>query len=988
MQPPSHQPDQGAGDDIRPPAAPEPDSSEPAESASERAEALFALFIEQHEHAGPGNYEDWAQGFGQLRPELDALWKRWGRLRTILDGIGMHKTIDAPVRARDREERQIAGKLISQFAKPRPGAPRYKRRGELGRGGMAIVYRAFDTDLDRELAMKVLRGPSTTSAGAGKEDSSKTPSGRALARFLEEAQITAKLDHPGITSIHELGIDEEGRAYFTMQLVRGVRLDQLIENKKTSSVGWSEPKMLETLLKVCDAVSYAHAKGVVHRDLKPANIMVGRFGETYVIDWGLARVIDRETSDHGTKMIHTYRSRVADEDPYSPLMTVDGDIIGTPAYMSPEQASGSSHSISATSDVYAIGAVLYELLSGQAPYLDGDSALTSKTLLERIIKEPPRDLARVAASSAPELRGICSKAMKRDPKSRYPNVRAMASDLRAYIAGRPVNAYQQSWYTKGMRWMRRNAVPVAFVSVIVAALSLGYWREMQRKDELLKLAEVGRLRDIQLRADQLWPPLPELVPQLKILLDEAHALSQRIGTYASTLSALRARSLPHDEEAARLDREQHPSFAELTGLEAQLLVLEAGLDGLAEQANVRGDHSGAPAERLSRLRLKIAELQETTSERVSFRFEDQLDQLTHDTLADLLREREIFMNSDPHSGVIASLEDRLERARSIKEKSIGLYAYAWKRTITGIRTSPIYAGLEVTPQLGLVPLGMNPSSGLWEFAHLFSGEVPSRASDGRLLIRASSAIVLILLPRVRTQIGATEGNEPLHLSERGGQEFELEPYFLSKYELTQAQWSRLTGTEPSRYAINYEVHGQRVTGRHPAENIRWHDAQRTLRRWDLTLPTEAQWECAARAGGLQLRWTGQELSDMSGKENVADRTSASVSVHLENEQGNLPSDDGWILHAPVGSLLANPWGFHDTLGNVAEWCLDVFMVSHDWPMRAGDGLRLHPEPSQERVTRGGSFYTYGSTTRVTYRQARHTQKPSATIGVRPARHLR
>ncbi|HZN57638.1 MAG TPA: serine/threonine-protein kinase, partial [Planctomycetota bacterium] len=203
----------------------------------------------------------------------------------------------------------------------REDGARYDMKEELARGGMGIILRVWDRDLNRQIAMKVLPpGARGSPAGALPEH---------LPRFLEEAQVTAQLDHPGIVPVHELGVDANGRLYFTMQLVKGGELKGIFELARAGKDGWNVPRAVGVVVKACQAVAYAHAKGVIHRDLKPANVMVGRFGEVYVMDWGLARVLGRADrrdlrirNPDEEAVVSTLRRDAADSDPSSILRTL------------------------------------------------------------------------------------------------------------------------------------------------------------------------------------------------------------------------------------------------------------------------------------------------------------------------------------------------------------------------------------------------------------------------------------------------------------------------------------------------------------------------------------------------------------------------------------------------------------------------------------------------------------------------------------------
>ncbi len=343
----------------------------------------------------------------------------------------------------------------------RSGLPsRYTLHGEVGRGGMGAVLRVRDEELDRDLAMKVIMGKGEV-----------TPTGDTppmdpilLARFLDEAQITGDLNHPGIVPVHELGIDSGGRLYFTMRLVKGRDLKAGLELLRKGDPDWNQTRTLGLLLKACEAVAYAHSKGVIHRDLKPANIMVGRFGEVYVMDWGLAKAQGRKDAkdirlrleDSTEASLTTLRREEADQTPDSPLVTMDGDVVGTPAYMCPEQARGDIEHVGPRSDVYSMGAILYEVIAGRPPYVPAEGKVTPRTLLMALVQGPPEPVFRINRAAPAELVAICEKAMARDPDSRYADVLELAEDLRAFLEGRVVRAYQTGALAELRKWVRRN----------------------------------------------------------------------------------------------------------------------------------------------------------------------------------------------------------------------------------------------------------------------------------------------------------------------------------------------------------------------------------------------------------------------------------------------------------------------------------------------------------------------------------------------------
>jgi eukaryotic-like serine/threonine-protein kinase len=295
----------------------------------------------------------------------------------------------------------------------RPDAgDRYAVHELLGRGGMGAVYRASDQLLKRDVALKVL----TTEL---EQDD--------IARRLQrEARVLAALDHPGIVAIHDAGILEDGRPFYVMRLVRGRRLD---EQARDESLG----ERLRRFLSVCDAVSFAHSRGVIHRDLKPANVMVGEFGEVLVLDWGVAKLSGEEKASTASGFGEGVDG-----------ITGDGIAVGTPGFMAPEQSAG-GQTVDVRADVFALGAIL-------------------------------RDLAGAEKAPAP-LRAISARATETHAQDRYASVDALAADVRAWLDGKPVSAYEESLLEKALRFYRRNsALIVLLLAYLAVRLFILWWR--------------------------------------------------------------------------------------------------------------------------------------------------------------------------------------------------------------------------------------------------------------------------------------------------------------------------------------------------------------------------------------------------------------------------------------------------------------------------------------------------------------------------------
>jgi serine/threonine-protein kinase len=374
----------------------------------------------------------------------------------------------------DAARSEFSSEVLARLAGRGLASTRYRLKGEVAHGGMGTVLRVWDEDLRRHLAMKVILGK-----GARKE--SPTIAARSLSRFLEEAQVTGQLEHPGIVPVHELGLDTEGRVYFTMKLVKGRTLKTVFAELRDGEGGWTQIRVLGLVLKVCEAMSYAHAKGVIHRDLKPANVMVGQFGEVYVMDWGLARVLSRKDEkdirvrpeSSTASVVYTDRRDHEGDTPDSPLYTMDGDVVGTPAYMSPEQAQGRIDDVGPASDVYALGAMLYHLLAGHPPYVPPGARLGNYAVLYQVQLGPPPSLHELAPRAPVELVAICEKAMAREIARRYPDTSALAEDLTAYVEGRVVRAHATGAWAEARKWVRRNRELASAIAAGVLILIVG-----------------------------------------------------------------------------------------------------------------------------------------------------------------------------------------------------------------------------------------------------------------------------------------------------------------------------------------------------------------------------------------------------------------------------------------------------------------------------------------------------------------------------------
>lgn len=868
-----------------------------------------------------------------------------------------HLLRDHPDRAPHLVERarrlQGHGFLGAVVAPTRVG--RYALLERIGRGGMGMVYRARLDGSDQDCAVKIIR-PELLDGGSGRP------------RFAREVAVVRALSHPGIVRIVDVGIDD-AEPWYAMELVAGSSLAQLVEAARTDGGDAVADRrtlppqpaaaptlrpwhrfVLSVLEQVLEALRHAHERGVLHRDVKPSNVLVGEDGLVKLIDFGLAQVTTVTT------------------------ITRTGDSLGTLPYMAPEllDAKGSA---SVRSDLYAVGATMYQALGLQLPF----AGANAEGMRHGILHTTPRPLTTLDPGLAPAIADVCSRAMSPEPDRRYASAADFLADVRALLAGDRPRARPAGPWLRARRWLRRHplkalawSAALAFGAVLPVTLYTVRSVELHKS---MRLSDLYRVRELRDRAKELWPARPDVVSRrsgMTAWLSEVDELMARRARHEADLAAVRllGRAMTDPERAE--DRSWRHFERELE--------------------NVRRNQKDAEAYRSAGWEdwlVELRELEQTLGRHLALHegmvFEDPEDARLFHNLGTLVFDLEEL--AADRAKVVA----RIEKAEALRVASLETPAATWRDVLADLADptrSPSYRSLRMEPQFGLVPLGKDPLSGLHEFAHLASGSVAARDATGRIRITEGNGIVLVLLPGGRVRVGADRDPQgpqfdaQADASDTPSIEVRLDPFFVGKFEVTQAQWVRQRGHNNSMIKAGSRVENpdQPTTWTNPVDVVSYVEAMRIASEWGLTLPTGAQWEYAARGGTTGGMWCGDSVASLVDRENLADVRLWQLRMwNRAVDPGSLQPDDGWPVHAPVGSYEPNPFGLFDVLGNVCEFTIDA-PRPYSLGLRDGDGRTGNTDSGS---IRGKAFNTPPSECDVTARDSVLPDAPSA--GLRPIR---
>ncbi len=801
----------------------------------------------------------------------------------------------------------------------------YRILEALGRGGQGAVYLAEDSRLKRRVAIKVLIGHSATHPDA-------------LMRFRREAEAAARIDHPGVCQVFETG-EWKGEPYIVMRYVPGETLAKrlVLTRENSSTARAAHLTGIRPLGPVTDtgrnraAATTLEGREAVMRSVRFVELAAEAMQAAHE-----AGVIHRDLKPANLMIGADGAPVVFDfglaRDLYSEgAETIAGEFFGTIAYMSPEQLLANRVRLDARTDVWSLGVVLYECVTLRRPFIHP----TAEGLQIAIQAIEPPDARSINPAVPRDLSVVLATVLDKNRDRRYQSARDFAEDLRRVQQHLPILARPAGFATKLRRWVERNtavalSLGAAFL-ILLLALAVT-WVLLGRVGD--EKAEYDRLSDV--------PLLARLIADAGELPPATPAGAAALRAWTSRAEALVGRLPMHREIAAALGAEAAVEFKRST------------------------------------YRKLIADL-------------------------------ESFAGGSPLPDNLPGVRRRLHFAENVRRRTIDDRTEAWRAAIEEIADParcPKYAGLRTPPQEGLIPIGADAETGLYRFLHVESDALGLEVTEEILAglrtdprAQPDRGIILILIPGGTFMQGARPpaemdeeyldktGKHPpnvdldVHPEEQPPHQRAVEAFLISRDEMTQAQWLRLTGVNPSVHSVGATVSDRKIEPTNPVENIGRDFAKRALAdAASLRLPSETEWEYAARAGTSTKWLSGWNAAEMLPYAN------------LREDPNNVSKEGAWVdgfsRHAPVGSFKPNAFGLRDVVGNVAEWC-DGDLAPYPGYVRPADlvGSDCFADSALNAVWRGGGFDQYPHGARMWARGRFAPTYSASVVGVRPARTL-
>ncbi|MFT7670610.1 MAG: formylglycine-generating enzyme required for sulfatase activity/serine/threonine protein kinase [Planctomycetota bacterium] len=908
-------------------------------------------------------------------------------------------------------------------------------------GGQGEVWEAEQCSLSRRVALKLVLPDRINE--------------KTLALFAREARAGGRLAHRGIVAVFGYG-EDDGRHWIAQELVEGAWTlrDFIDEMRNEEELPENYYRAVAVFVaELADALGAAHEAGVIHRDVKPQNVLVTPDDHPKLTDFGLARITDETALSVSGDLAGTWhymspeqvKAKHSGLDHRTDVFSLGVVMYEMLSFQRPFDGD-TTHQIAENivnndppdlrkiksrvpKDLVVICAKsLEKLREGRFPSMSEFAADLRRHLAnEPIHAQPPTNFERVV------------KWVRRNPTKSVATV--FATVAFTVISGLGINLAKANILaetktddleTANVSLEKRTNDLEAKTTELsnsnselktkTAEAVANATRADAKTTDVLRLSLSQDYEDLIVAADELWPPHPQRIGALTEWIEEATKLTGELPALERKQAELRATAIPQTEEERKAGRASHPDLGKLDPLRAEIAAKRAALAVRRGELEIelpkvnRSDHpSGVSALsdaawELAALETDLSALEQRVSERQAWTFPAEEESETrarwwHNQISVLISElRSLSAKgtgllvaagvSEEHSWSVSRRLALAERLRDGFAEG-GDFAVRWERDLVAIHEA--YPGLTLPMQLGLVPIGPDPASKLWEFWEVQSGTEPLRDEEGKLVLEESSGLVFVLLPSGKFWMGAQSVDPEGRNYDKGAEpdespvhEVKLSAFFLSKYEMTQGQWRGLTGWNRSFFGPNFwTAHwargGEGGDLLQPVTDISWFDCHTMVARWGFRLPSEAQWEYGARGGTSSVYWSGSGLEDLQGVANIADQYAKANGAHsswrIEDQL-----DDGYAMHAPVDALLPNGFGLHHVHGNVWEWCQDWFDWSFYSKSPALDPLSPY-EHSPVRVSRGGCFNTVSSVARSAYRVSFTPSLAGNSLGLRPARDI-